>query len=95
MEPQELEDEQCTCPAFASLGEHTPTCMLYTPISAMDIPEWQRRSNNVGPYGRSRPSSYMSYGIGIGNSNNQFPPPSNVSSVAESYASTSSMLDSM
>ncbi|KAJ2143066.1 hypothetical protein IW136_001769 [Coemansia sp. RSA 678] len=95
MEPQELEDEQCTCPAFASLGEHTPTCMLYTPISAMDIPEWQRRSNNVGPYGRSRPSSYISYGIGIGNGNSQFPPPSNVSSVAESYASTSSMLDSM
>ncbi|KAJ2343323.1 hypothetical protein GGF43_005723, partial [Coemansia sp. RSA 2618] len=60
----------------------------------MDIPDWQRRSNgSSGAYGRSRPSSYMSYGIGI--SSSQFPPPSNVSSVAESFASTSSILDSM
>ncbi|KAJ2851399.1 hypothetical protein IWW36_001166 [Coemansia brasiliensis] len=97
MEPQEPEDEQCTCPAFATLGEHTPTCMLYTPISAMDIPEWQRRSNgSSGLYGRSRPSSYMSYGTGpcIGG-NSQYPLLSNVSSVAESFASTSSILDSM
>ncbi|KAJ2629438.1 Antagonist of MEN (Mitotic Exit Network) [Coemansia sp. RSA 1290] len=90
MEPQESEDEQCTCPAFATLGEHTPTCMLYTPISAMDIPEWQRRSNGSGQR-YSRPSSYM-YGI---NGSSQYPLFSNVSSVAESFASTSSILDSM
>ncbi|KAJ2454552.1 hypothetical protein EV183_001423 [Coemansia sp. RSA 2336] len=90
MEPQEPEDEQCTCPAFATLGEHTPTCMLYTPISAMDIPEWQRRSNGSGQR-YSRPSSYM-YGM---TGSSQYPQPSNVSSMAESFASTSSILDSM
>ncbi|KAJ2328186.1 hypothetical protein IWW51_001332 [Coemansia sp. RSA 2702] len=104
MEPQEPEDEQCTCPAFAALGDHAPTCMLYTPISSLDIPEWQRRSNGGGgggsssnSHGRSRPSSYMTYGIGIvgGSGSSQYPPPSNVSSVAESFASTSSILDSM
>ncbi|KAJ2615404.1 hypothetical protein H4S08_001255 [Coemansia sp. RSA 1365] len=96
MEPQEPEDEQCTCPAFASIGEHTPTCMLYTPISSMDIPEWQRRHYSSSSIS-SRPLSYSAHGIGVtgGGFGGYYPPPSNVSSVAASYASTSSMLDSM
>ncbi|KAJ2082904.1 hypothetical protein H4R24_001234 [Coemansia sp. RSA 988] len=96
MEPQEPEDEQCTCPAFANMGEHTPTCMLYTPISSMDIPEWQRRHNSSSSIS-SRALSYSAHGIGVagGGLGGYYPPPSNVSSVAASYASTSSMLDSM
>ncbi|KAJ1736322.1 hypothetical protein LPJ61_000108 [Coemansia biformis] len=97
MEPPDTEDEQCTCAAFASFGEHTPTCMLYTPLSALDIPEWQRRSSSSS----SRPPSYPAHGVGIagsgggGFSASHYPPPSTVSSVAASYASTSSVLDSM
>ncbi|KAJ2689167.1 hypothetical protein H4R19_006518, partial [Coemansia spiralis] len=92
MEPPDAEDEQCTCAAFASFGEHTPTCMLYTPLSAMDIPEWQRRSSSSS----SRPPSYTAHGIGgVGFASSLYPPPSTVSSVAASYASTSSVLDSM
>ncbi|KAJ2765683.1 hypothetical protein IWQ56_003999, partial [Coemansia nantahalensis] len=90
--PLDAEDEQCTCAAFASLGEHAPTCMLYTPLSAMDIPEWQRRSSSSS----SRPPSYAAHGIGgAGLAFGNYPPPSTVSSVAASYASTSSVLDSM
>ncbi|KAJ2162921.1 hypothetical protein GGF46_000304 [Coemansia sp. RSA 552] len=94
MEPLDPEDEQCTCPAFSSMGEHTPTCALYTPISAMDIPEWQRRSGGSGAYSRSRPPSYTAYGIGIVGGQQQ-QPQSRAPSIAASYTSTSSMLDSM
>ncbi|KAJ2785764.1 hypothetical protein H4R18_000310 [Coemansia javaensis] len=93
MEPPDPEDEQCTCPAFTSSGEHTPMCMLYTPLSHMDIPEWRRRSSG-GCSSSSRPPSYAARGIGIG-AGAHYPPPSTVSSVAESYGSASSVLDSM
>ncbi|KAJ2437767.1 hypothetical protein GGF42_008518, partial [Coemansia sp. RSA 2424] len=94
-------EEYCTCPAQAGiLGEHTPTCLLYTPISAMDIPESSRRSSAAsGMFERSgRPPSYPGYGMGILSGSNayghHFPAPSNVSSIAASYASTCSIMDS-
>ncbi|KAI9501873.1 hypothetical protein GGI25_000245 [Coemansia spiralis] len=106
MEPQEPEEEYCTCSAIANhQDEHAPTCLLYTPLSSsMDIPAWPRRSSTTsgsicrGSSNNTRPPSYSGgYGMGIFNGSNMYhyPPPSNVSSIAASYASTSSMLDSM
>ncbi|KAJ1730321.1 hypothetical protein LPJ72_004532, partial [Coemansia sp. Benny D160-2] len=73
-------------------------------MSSVDIPGWPRRSSTAsGSIGRgsnsgTRPPSYSGgYGMGIFSGTNlyHYPPPSNVSSIAASYASTSSMLDSM
>ncbi|KAJ2604142.1 hypothetical protein H4R99_002011 [Coemansia sp. RSA 1722] len=97
MDPQEPE-EYCTCSALGSHGdEHTPTCLLYTPISAMDIPTRSSRASISS--NSARPPSYSGYGFGgsfLSGSNaySHYPQPSNVSSVAASYASTSSMMDS-
>ncbi|KAJ1668443.1 hypothetical protein EV178_000475 [Coemansia sp. RSA 1646] len=101
----EEEDEYCTCSAISNNhDEHAPTCLLYTPLSSVDIPAWRRRSSTAsGSIGRgsnsgTRPPSYSGgYGMGIFSGANlyHYPPPSNVSSIAASYASTSSMLDSM
>ncbi|KAJ2061298.1 hypothetical protein GGI17_003148 [Coemansia sp. S146] len=92
-------EEYCTCSAQAGiLREHTPTCLLYTPISAMDIPESSRRNSAAsGTFERSgRPPSYPGYGMGILSGSNayHYPAPSNVSSIAASYASTCSIMDS-
>ncbi|KAJ2724896.1 hypothetical protein GGI07_001645 [Coemansia sp. Benny D115] len=111
MDLQEPE-EYCTCSALGGhRDDHTPTCLLYTPISAMDIPTRTNRgsvssANGGSLYGRSgtasgggstRPPSYSGYGMGILSGSNMYshyPQPSNASSVAASYASTSSMMDS-
>ncbi|KAJ2747186.1 hypothetical protein GGI20_000707 [Coemansia sp. BCRC 34301] len=94
-------EEYCTCSTQAGIPrEHTPRCLLYTPISAMDIPEGSRRSSAAsGTFERGgRPLSYSGYGMGILSGSNAYshhlPAPSNVSSVAASYASTCSILDS-
>ncbi|KAJ2006915.1 hypothetical protein GGI04_001440 [Coemansia thaxteri] len=103
MDAREPEEVYCTCSALAShLGEHTPTCMLYTPISASDAPESSGRlsaaSGSVGRGGSGRPPSYPGYGMGVLSGSNaysyHYPAPSNVSSVAASYASTYSIMDS-
>ncbi|KAJ2558033.1 hypothetical protein EV175_000999 [Coemansia sp. RSA 1933] len=102
----EEEEEYCTCSAISNNhDEHAPTCLLYTPLSSVDVPVWPRRSSTAsGSVGRgsnsgTRPPSYSGggYGMGIFSGSNlyHYPPPSNVSSIAASYASTSSMLDSM
>ncbi|KAJ2874579.1 hypothetical protein FB639_004086 [Coemansia asiatica] len=98
MDPQEPE-KYCTCSALGGHGdEHMPTCLLYTPISAMDIPIRSSRASISSSSG-ARPPSYSGYSFGgsfLSGSNaySHYPQPSNVSSVAASYASTSSMMDS-
>ncbi|KAJ2383618.1 hypothetical protein GGI05_005256, partial [Coemansia sp. RSA 2603] len=108
-------EEYCTCSALSGYrDEHTPTCLLYTPISAMDIPTQSSRdsigssSNGGTAQGRNsississsaRPPSYSAgYVMGFlcgSNAYSHYPQQSNVSSVAASYASTSSIMDSM
>ncbi|KAJ2397281.1 hypothetical protein GGI23_003591 [Coemansia sp. RSA 2559] len=103
---EEEEGEYCTCSAMSNNhDEHVPTCPLYTPLSSIDFPGWPRRSSTAsGSVGRgsssgTRPPSYSGggYGMGIFSGSNlyHYPPPSNVSSIAASYASTSSVFDSM
>lgn len=122
MDPSIEEEGYCTCSAARhgkDSKEHTPTCLLYTPLSAMDIPPRSSSSRrSVSSSGRGRPPSYPgTAGITTSSTNSsvfggsnmyshyhyphhhnnysyQQPFPSNVSSVAASYASTSSMMDS-
>ncbi|KAJ2490297.1 hypothetical protein IWW37_003254 [Coemansia sp. RSA 2050] len=66
----------------------------------MDIPDRSRRgsltSGTFAQSGNGRPPSYPGYGMGILSGSNayHYPAPSNVSSIAASYASTCSILDS-
>ncbi|KAI8326489.1 hypothetical protein GQ54DRAFT_330105 [Martensiomyces pterosporus] len=108
MDSHEPDNELCTCSAVSNhSNEHTPPCLLYTPISAMDIPATasshrgtDSNSESGSAFGRlssnARPPSYSTgYGIGIlTSSQHPYPTASSVSSVAASYASTSSIFDS-